>query len=567
MKPSLSLKKQNSNASTTSRPFMTIWSKDGGCPSGTVPIRRITKDDLIRQRDMPPPEPIGMDDLFIENNNNSEQKIRYTSPYGYKRAIVRTLKDPNAKFSGGGMATSLYNPHVEGKQFSGCRLKITKGSDVLQVGWRVDPTLYGDNKTRLFIHMQDTGIGNWWLLMGESYETIGFWPNRIFSDLSGFASVVDWGGVTYNPTGAPQPPMGSSFFPTGNSTYDAYCRSIAVSNEKGESVGITSALRLTENYFAYDALLKRVLVGYESFDCVLYGGPALLVLCLLLSYNRNRVQGAKKLSKLEDKELEKQLKLLNKPAIKIIKTKYGDIYSCVDFYKQHVFDHPSIWSKDGGCPSGTVPIRRITKDNLIRQRDMPLPEPVDFDDQFVGRAIVRTLKDRNAKFSGGGMATSLYNPHVEGKQFSGCRLKITKGSDVLQVGWRVDPTLYGDNKTRLFIHMQDNLSQRGVETWEITMYIYRDTGIGNWWLLMGESYEPIGFWPNRIFTDLAGFASVVDWGGVTYNPPGLPEPPMAQAFSPLETLLMMPIVGALQFPMRKESPLESLAHSELLKII
>lgn len=43
----------------------------------------------------------------------------------------------------------------------------------------------------------------------------------------------------------------------------------------------------------------------------------LLVLYFLLSYSR--VQGEKKLSELEDAELEKQLKLLNKPAVKIIK--------------------------------------------------------------------------------------------------------------------------------------------------------------------------------------------------------------------------------------------------------
>lgn len=43
----------------------------------------------------------------------------------------------------------------------------------------------------------------------------------------------------------------------------------------------------------------------------------LLVLCLLLSYNE--VQGEKKLTMLEDMELEKQLKFLNKSTIKTVK--------------------------------------------------------------------------------------------------------------------------------------------------------------------------------------------------------------------------------------------------------
>ncbi|XP_059318791.1 protein neprosin-like isoform X2 [Lycium ferocissimum] len=293
----------------------------------------------------------------------------------------------------------------------------------------------------------------------------------------------------------------------------------------------------------------------------------LLMLYFLLSYNG--AQGEEKLSKLEEAELEKQLKLLNKPAVKTVKTKYGDIYDCVDFYKQRAFDHPllkdhnfypkmkptlsrikknsnsstvssssTIWSKDGGCPFGTVPVKRITKDDLIRQRRMPQPEDVTFDTQFdvsnnnsesKGRyissqgyklAIARIPNNPNNRFAGAGMAASLYNPHVKGRQHSGCRLKIQKGSDILQVGWRVDPTLYGDTKTRHFIHFQagkthcfntlcpgfvqvnseiplgsayDYLSERGKTSWETTMYIDRDLANGNWWLLDGRSFDQIGF--------------------------------------------------------------------------
>ncbi|KAK6783302.1 hypothetical protein RDI58_021099 [Solanum bulbocastanum] len=312
----------------------------------------------------------------------------------------------------------------------------------------------------------------------------------------------------------------------------------------------------------------------------------LLVLCLFLSYNG--VQGRKKLSELEDIELEKRLKLLNKPAVKTVKTKSGESYDCMKptfaEIKQNSYGSttnrlPTIWSKDGGCPSGTVPIKRITKDDLIRQRNMPPPEPANFDDEFVvsnnnieqkgsyypfygyKRAIAIPQYDPNfTKFSGAGMATNLFNPHVEGQQHSACRIKIQNGSDILQVGWRVDPTLYGDNNTRLYLHYQtgekhcfntlcpgfvhvrtdipldmsfeDNLSHRGVITTEVDLYIYRDTGTGNWWLLLGPEYTQVGFWPHNILNELKGFATNVDWGGVIYNPPGLPEPPMGSSFFP-----------------------------------
>ncbi|KAM3321800.1 hypothetical protein P3S67_002951 [Capsicum chacoense] len=320
MKPTLpSGIKRNSYASAISR-LPTIWSKDRGCPSGTVPVKRITKDDLIRQRDMAPPEPINFKDQVVGGNNNSEPIGRsYTSSYGYKRAILQTLEDPNAKFSGAGIAPKLFNPHVEGKQLSGCRIRILEGSDAVQVGWRIDPTLYGDNKTRLFIHFQtgnthcfntlcpgfvhvntdlaldmpfdtlsqsggpswevpmylyrDHGTGNWWLLIGRDFASIGFWPHKIFTLLKSYASTVQWGGVVYSPPGVPGPPMGASLFPSGDATKDAYCRSITVSNEEGDSVGIVEAIRRTDNYFDYEILFKRIEVGSDSFTYGLYGGP------------------------------------------------------------------------------------------------------------------------------------------------------------------------------------------------------------------------------------------------------------------------------------------------------
>ncbi|KAI8569408.1 hypothetical protein RHMOL_Rhmol02G0276800 [Rhododendron molle] len=53
-----------------------------------------------------------------------------------------------------------------------------------------------------------------------------------------------------------------------------------------------------------------------------------------------------------------------------------------------------------------------------------------------------------------------------------------------------------------------------------------DLANGNWWLRIGDDNTPIGFWPKRIFRDLADSASYVDWGGVVYSPPGTPAPVM-----------------------------------------
>lgn len=109
--------------------------------------------------------------------------------------------------------------------------------------------------------------------MGPNYEAIGFWPNILFTDLIHFATNVDWGGVVYNPSGASEPPMGSSFFPIGNSRFDGYCRSITISNEEGDSVEVLNITWYTENIYGYKVDFKRLLEGRNSFVYALYGGP------------------------------------------------------------------------------------------------------------------------------------------------------------------------------------------------------------------------------------------------------------------------------------------------------
>lgn len=48
MKPTFSLTKRDEESSTFKKTPEIL--KDGGCPIGTVPIRRTTKEDLIRER-------------------------------------------------------------------------------------------------------------------------------------------------------------------------------------------------------------------------------------------------------------------------------------------------------------------------------------------------------------------------------------------------------------------------------------------------------------------------------------------------------------------------------------
>ncbi|XP_059277725.1 uncharacterized protein LOC132031857 [Lycium ferocissimum] len=107
----------------------------------------------------------------------------------------------------------------------------------------------------------------------------------------------------------------------------------------------------------------------------------LSVLYFLLSYDG--VQGEIKLSKVEYLELEKQLKLLNKPAVKIIKMKPTLARTLHNSTKLTAIRSSSIWLKEEGCPFGTIPIKRVTKEDLIRQRHIQPPEAIIFEDQLI----------------------------------------------------------------------------------------------------------------------------------------------------------------------------------------
>ncbi|CAL5373691.1 unnamed protein product [Camellia sinensis] len=304
----------------------------------------------------------------------------------------------------------------------------------------------------------------------------------------------------------------------------------------------------------------------------------------------NGIEGDwRSLTKEEDLELEERLKHLNKPAVKTIqgtvnnglvlvlpqsgpiRTMLTPTYDYVDFYKQPAFDHPllknhtfhfqmkptslpkrsrdqvssnvskplHIGLKGGGCPVGTVPIRRTTKEDLIREKlaskiITPADDTGGADIRMLTYAIVKTIDGPN-KYSGASAVLSVYQPDVVGKQYSAGRMMIQNGLDSLQVGWRVDPFLFGDTRPRLFIYTNAgqshcfNTNYPGfviVDT-EIPLgqVIEKDLANENWWL--GVANTNLGFWPKRILGGgLANLASHAEWGGEVFSPPGTPKPAM-----------------------------------------
>ncbi|KAM3343878.1 putative protein isoform X1 [Capsicum galapagoense] len=297
----------------------------------------------------------------------------------------------------------------------------------------------------------------------------------------------------------------------------------------------------------------------------------LVAISLLSSYAK--IEARQSLSEVEDLELERQLKLLNKPAIKTIKGRYGDIYDCVDFYEQSAFDHPLLKShyfhpemkptlpnlvrddtssdinrpfnirlKGGGCPTGTVPIRRTTKDDLIRP---------GFLSQIRGADDLSPDGD-DIKFS--------VTDGTNATRFRGyVRYAIVQNdNDSIQAGWIVNPHDYGDTHTRMYTYFKSGKtacfntrcrgfvqintgvaldgqltpSTYGGPVQELPLYIARDTSSGDWWLLVESNNIKVGFWPSKLFANLGGFATGAEYGGVVHSSRGVPEPSMGSGYFP-----------------------------------
>ncbi|KAM6595237.1 hypothetical protein CsatA_005761 [Cannabis sativa] len=289
---------------------------------------------------------------------------------------------------------------------------------------------------------------------------------------------------------------------------------------------------------------------------------SIVLYTVLLCYCKSDQQRVE-LSRDELLEIENQLVRLNKSSIKAIKTQHGDIYDCVDFYEQPAFDHPLLKNhkydfgmrpsshpykmvrrykppknveqvsinnglKGEKCPIGFVPIRRTTKEDLIRAKlftksyTSSINSPPTFH-----HALVYT-SDPTKKYNGAGTTASYYTLYnVTGSQYTFGRMKLQNEHDIIQAGWGVNPSLYGDDQTRILIYFQAGqiscfntlcpgfvlvYPQPMIEmtfnetlpgklpTWEFDLNIYRDNITGNWWLQFGTDLAHVGYWPSSIFS-------------------------------------------------------------------
>ncbi|CAL9123553.1 unnamed protein product [Musa acuminata var. zebrina] len=332
----------------------------------------------------------------------------------------------------------------------------------------------------------------------------------------------------------------------------------------------------------------------------------LLLLLAALLFSSQMVDGTPNSVPLDKEELlaEKKLKLLNRPAVKSIQSEDGDIVDCVDLYKQPAFDHPLLknhtiqlrpddeisgerdegvkarvpsqaWQRSGSCPDGTIPILRIQKHHLLNAASMEdygrkpwhgmtkhkiRTSSLSVDAGIEGLHAYGVLMASGFSYIGAKASINIWNPRVGGDdEFTTAQIWLRNGpynsSDSIEAGWIVDPSLYGDRRTRFFVYwttdsgrttgcfnllcagfVQTNphvalgaafasTSQRDGRQYGIQLNMWLDSDNEKWWLMFGDDEVAVGYWPSSLFAGLRGAATLALFGGDVYSPRGIHEKP------------------------------------------
>ncbi|XP_020273933.1 uncharacterized protein LOC109848699 [Asparagus officinalis] len=131
---------------------------------------------------------------------------------------------------------------------------------------------------------------------------------------------------------------------------------------------------------------------------------------------------------------------------------------------------------------------------------------------------------------------------------------------------QVNPSLYGDNNTHLFINWTidgfrntgcyDHLCPGFVQVnprihlgatlgplsvydgiqYAIRLLVFKDPTTGDWWLAFGKNKEAVGYWPKSLFNTLNDHATKVYRGGLVKSPINEPSAPMGSGHFAAEGL-------------------------------
>ncbi|XP_017972631.1 PREDICTED: uncharacterized protein LOC18606541 [Theobroma cacao] len=458
--------------------------KNGGCPSGTVPIKRTSKEDLIRAK------------LFLK----STQPTAAASPcYHVINSFVVIFKFfLIAKIN-------KQNPSVSNTQFSEAFVRVRSGSqnqiDNIQVGWMAgkkgcyNMLCTGSVQVNKAIPLGFI-LHNISVYGGQKFDfgyfisqNIGYWPKSLFSSLSNAATQLTWGGGVFSSNNAGNPPMGSGHFA-----------------EEGMKKQLISERFLLKNLVMEDLLTQGVSKTSQMI-------PSVTALVLFQESIMAFFMGVQEMSisslcwaHLWGEEIESNIL-----AFRVFSGLHQDpdeTSSSLEGLMSANSPSKSLeipMLKNGGCPSGTVPIRRANKEELIRTKLFKKRHMKDIHPTASNSPGFHV----NPSLNGDYLTRLCAQWTLANKQ--GCHDTLCPGfvqvSKDIPLGSFFLPSVYGGKQN------------------DFACNIFKDPKSGNWWLSFGDD-DQIGYWPSSLFSSLSSSATEIAWGGAVFTTNNEASPPM-----------------------------------------
>uniref|UniRef100_F6H6M9 Neprosin PEP catalytic domain-containing protein n=1 Tax=Vitis vinifera TaxID=29760 RepID=F6H6M9_VITVI len=405
---------------------------------------------------------------------------------------------------------------------------------------------------------QDQSTLDWWLIAGPNITAIGYWPKELFPFLKMVAIHVEWGGYLYkdDATSTTAPQMGSGLFPEQGYGKAAYFKQIQIVQGEGGFVDppADSVNLFSDRPQCYKVGPSAELLFYTGYHFY-YGGPG--------GDNNSRFVDFFFL---------------------LVQTEYGDIFDCVDINKQPALDHPllknhrvqkkpSVFPKglgpktsaktqsskiglpDGGCPEGTVPIKRITKRDLLwmksLKRNTTKFHPMDANTPGYHQVFTRQYP---SKYYGAQGGLSLHSEPAANHQSHRAMITVSGGSpdklNAIQVGWMVDNfvntgcrDLFCPGYVQVDSSVAPGMTFYNLSTVDGPQFDYyfvilqMNATDENWWLMsLGDETRTIGYWPQALFPDMKESFTNLEWGGYVFNddPKTTTSPQMGSGHFPEE---------------------------------
>jgi len=287
------------------------------CPPGTIPMRRVTLEDLTRFATLK--------DFFQKGPRGAGPPPRASEPHTVPATHRWAHAFENVNNGGGHSFLNLWDPSIGANQvFSLSQHWYVGGSggnlQTIECGWQVYPGMYGDTKPHLFTYWtaddyNATGCynltckafvqigssytpgmalgptslsggpqyiielaywhtgGRWWLYVNgtSGSNAIGYYPDTLYKGgaLASHATEIDYGGEVVGTTSFP--PMGSGAFAKDGWQKAAYQRTIGYWPPQGGAM-INASLTASQAWpNCYTA--QVVLYGSPWFETLWFGGP------------------------------------------------------------------------------------------------------------------------------------------------------------------------------------------------------------------------------------------------------------------------------------------------------